>query len=70
MMGYGTMGFGWLFWIAIIAVIIWLVAYAAKEKGPRISGREGGAIEILKERLARGEIGQEEYEEKRKILSH
>jgi putative membrane protein len=70
MMGYGTMGWGWILSIVIIAAIVWLVAYAAKKKGPDLSNGEGMAIEILKERFARGEIGREEYDEKRKMLSH
>jgi putative membrane protein len=70
MMGYGTMGLGWLFWILIIAAIAWLVTYVARRKGPGTSDHEGEAVKILKQRFARGEIGQEEFQEKRKILSH
>jgi putative membrane protein len=69
MMGYGLMGFGWILGIVLIAGIVWFIVYAAKTKTSGGPGRKGEAIEILKERFARGEIGQEEYEEKRKILS-
>ena len=70
MMGYGLMGFGWLFGIVIIAGAVWFIAYAAKTKRSGEPGRKGEAMEILKERFARGEIGQEEYEKRRGILSH
>jgi putative membrane protein len=34
----------------------------------RMHSRRGGAIEILEERFARGEINQSEYEERRRLL--
>jgi len=50
----------------IIFVVVWLVRGVSGE-----SRNQGGknALEILDERLARGEIGREEYEMKRKSLS-
>lgn len=69
MMGYGLMGFGWLFGIIIIAGAVWFIAYAARTKRSDEPGRKDDAMGILKERFARGEIGEEEYKEKQKILS-
>ena len=58
MMGYGSFGFLWqILWLVIIAAVIYAL----------MSGRGGNerskssAMEILKERLARGEIDYEEY---------
>ncbi len=68
--GWGGMWLGMLFFWGIgIAVIIALVKYA---RGPGDSGerrREKSALDILKERYARGEIGREEFEEKKRDLT-
>jgi len=69
MMGYGIMGWGWLYWIIICAVIVGLLAYVMTNRSVE-GGRKNRSMEILKERFARGEIEQEEYEEKRHVLSH
>lgn len=73
----GTMGWGWgtlgilhmvLWWVLIvlgIAVLAkWL--FGAGAQGRCASG--GSALEILKERYARGEIGKEEFEQKKRDL--
>ncbi len=77
MMGPGMMGgFGgmWLmpiFWILIIGLIIWaivvLVGGSTGSRGPD-SSKADSALEVLKSRYARGEIGKEEYDEKKKDL--
>jgi len=60
MMGYG-LGFGFLWpilWLVIIATVIYaLMSGNRREKGDG----ESTAMEILKERLARGEIDYDEY---------
>jgi putative membrane protein len=65
MMGWGWFGgFGMLlFWIVIIVLIVLLV------RRPVHTHPRPDPLDILKERFARGEIGKEEYEERRKILS-
>ena len=76
--GYGGYG-GWghplfwigllvmaLFWIAVIVAIVFAVRYFIHQG--RQSGRADSSLEILKKRYAKGEIGKEEYEEKRKDL--
>ena len=65
--GYG-MGFGLLFmllfWVAVIAGIVYLVRYLGR--GKACSGNR--ALDILRERYARGEIGRDEYEQKKRDL--
>ncbi|MFV2041365.1 MAG: SHOCT domain-containing protein [Candidatus Hydrothermarchaeales archaeon] len=71
---FGVFGLGWmlmggvfmiLFWVAVILLIIWLYR--------QITGAQGvvqadSALEILKQRYARGEIGKEEFEKMKKDL--
>lgn len=47
--------------IGIIAIIVWIVQWT--------SGPSRTALDILNERLARGEIDQAEYEAKRKLIT-
>lgn len=61
--GWGWMVLGWLFWLSIIALVVWSVA--------RFSGgtpRRPDPDEVLAERFARGELSTEEFEEQRAAL--
>jgi putative membrane protein len=62
------LGFGMmlLFWAALIVGAVFLVRWLA-EQGRTGPGRSD-ASEILKQRLARGEIDIEDYEARRKVL--
>ena len=69
--GWGNM-MGWfgggimmiLFWAAVIYFIVWLV------RNNKTSGAEDKkALDILKERYAKGEIDKNEFEEKKKDLT-
>lgn len=67
------MGLGWLlmilFWGLVIVTIIALVRWVvANNSGGSGSARES-ALDILRERYARGEIKREEYEQKKRDLS-
>lgn len=64
--GYGG-GMMWIFWILIIIALVWLVAIATR-RGGVFTGSEKSALEILKERYARGEIDRDEFEQKQKDL--
>jgi putative membrane protein len=78
-MGPGMMGgLGWFgaiimiaFWILVILGLIllikWLVIQTRSES-PTSSNPPSSALEILKERYARGEIDKKEFEEKKKDL--
>ncbi|GBC58974.1 hypothetical protein PSNTI_44740 [Stutzerimonas stutzeri] len=74
--GWG-MGFGFLFmilfWALVVAGIVALVRWllpAREAPGPGVGQlpREKTPLEIVQERLARGEIDREEYEQKRRDL--
>ena len=54
-------------WVAIIIFIVWIVKEInGKNKN---SKSNGNALDILKERYAKGEINKQEFEEKEKDLS-
>jgi putative membrane protein len=66
-----------LFWALVITLIVlgirWLVRvdHGSRLGGPGASGwtRPDDPLEILRQRYARGEIDDEEYERRRKLLS-
>jgi putative membrane protein len=68
--GWGMPLVGGLFWLAILAGIVLLITSAARHQGPsRPAGAEEPPLDILKRRLAKGEITREEYESLKKELS-
>ncbi|MFZ5946137.1 MAG: SHOCT domain-containing protein [Bacillota bacterium] len=72
MMGYG-MGFSMLLWWAIIIGGIVLAVYGLGslfkgQSGKNESFYNNQPLDILKERFAKGELSEEEYEQKKKIL--
>ena len=62
MMGYGGMFFGFLFWIIIIVLAYFLIKSLIEHNKTR-SGEGKSALDIAKERYAKGEITKEEFEE-------
>ncbi len=69
MWSWGMGGWGWL-WIALIVIaIVLLVLLLTRRSGPTDTSVGGdGALRILEERFARGEIDREEFEERRRTL--
>ena len=67
MMGFGLLVM-LLFWGLFLALIVGGVTFLLQRKGDSGSARDTTALRILDERLARGEIGREEYEEIRAAL--
>lgn len=58
-------GMHWIWWILFLIIIVLIVS------PNRITGsrkKEETPMDILKKRLAKGEIDKEEYEEKKRIL--
>jgi len=66
MFGGGLMMLLW--WLVPIALVVALAVYLVKPPGGR-STTEKNALDILKERYARGEIGKDEFEQKKRDLS-
>jgi len=70
-MGFGMIGMG-LFWIVLIVAVVALLRGqwgGGWGGGPPAERPPRSALDILKERYARGEIGREEFEEKKRDLS-
>jgi putative membrane protein len=63
-MGFG-MGWAWIVGIVIIGVIVWIVIKVANLNTPTGPPVNKSALDILKERYARGEISKKEFEEKK-----
>ena len=59
-----------LFWVFVVALIVWLVLTLARSQGQpgSTSTSTQRALRILQERLARGEIDVEEYRLRRAAL--
>ncbi len=59
-----------VFWLLVIAGIIFLARYLVRrqENGDHHHHYEKTALDILHERYAKGEIGKEEYEDKKKDI--
>jgi putative membrane protein len=55
-----------VFWGGLIALIVWGITKLSKRNG---STRERSALDVAKERYAKGEISKEEFEQMKKDLS-
>jgi putative membrane protein len=68
--GFGWFSFGWLwmilFWGIIIGLIVWAITRFSKRDG---SESRNNALDIAKERYAKGEISKEEFDQLKKDLS-
>ena len=77
-MMWGDYGWGWgmgfgmismvLFWVLIILGIVILVKWIASGSSGASQPPAKTALDILKERYARGEIDKQEFEEKKRDL--
>lgn len=72
MMGWNSWGMGisWIFMIVFWGFIIWLIVILVQRLSDQGKSKkdENSALDILKERYAKGEINKNEFEEKKKDL--
>lgn len=68
MMGFGVAVVLWLLFAVLLVAGIVVVVRALIERGGGSPGSAPSVLQILEERLARGEIDQEEFEERRRAL--
>jgi putative membrane protein len=69
-MGGGGMWFGWIIWLVIIGVIVWLVMNQSgrNRNQNQVNPHQESHLDILKKRYARGEINKEQFEQMKKDL--
>ena len=65
--GWWGMGFGWIVPLFIIAMVVWMVT--SRYRGGSGAPSRNSALEILKERYAKGELSREEFESMRKEIA-
>jgi putative membrane protein len=72
-------GWGWMagglmmliFWGGLVALVVFLVRGSDARSSRREEKRSGAdALGILAERFARGEISEEEFEQRKRVLDH
>jgi putative membrane protein len=56
------MGFGWFIGIVVLILVIWAITKGFNAKNNSTPTERKSALEILKERYARGDINKEEFE--------
>lgn len=69
--GHGIFGGGfmWLFWLVIFALIIFVIKGIYSDNTEKLnSSNNKSAIDLLKSRLASGEIDESEYQHLRKEI--
>lgn len=58
-----------VFWGGIIALVVWLVVRATRRGSAGSTGENHTALNIARQRYAKGEITKEQFEEMKKDLS-
>jgi putative membrane protein len=60
-----------IFWVLIIIGLVFLIKWLMQstKKAPESTHSSSRALDILKERYAKGEINKEEFEEKKRDLT-
>jgi putative membrane protein len=61
------MGLGWIIGLLVLVAIIWMISQTLN-KNNNSAPPEKSALDILKERYARGEIDKEEFDDRKQDL--
>jgi putative membrane protein len=66
---YGSGAWGWL-WMTVIMLVLWggLIAVAVWAIRSGLGSRRNDAVDVLRRRLAAGEISQDDFEKTKRIL--
>lgn len=73
-MGFGFFGWAWaifmaIFWVLVIAGVILVIRWLMGQSRPHgTAAQRRTALDILDERYAKGEISDEEYERRKRLL--
>ena len=68
MHGFG-MGWGWIIGLTVIVAIIWILFKMNNQNIDQKVNDNKTALDILKQRYAKGEINKKEFEEKKSTLN-
>lgn len=63
---YSVLGMHYFWWLVWVIVLFWIFVLPYNFPGQKL--KKDSALDILKKRLASGEITNDEYIEKKKIL--
>ena len=67
--GWGMgIGWSWIVGLVILVVVLWIMFRMLNTNNRTDQTGQKSALDILKERYARGEISKEEYDEKRRDI--
>ena len=66
--GIFGMGFGWMIWLIIIVVIVWVVFQFKGDSRGHYYKTSESPLDILKKRYAEGELTKEEFERLKKDI--
>lgn len=72
MMSWWMSGWTW-FWgllvvVVLVALLVWVLVRLSSRQAPTSDRTQLDALQILEERFARGEIDQDEFENRRAVL--
>lgn len=62
---WGMHALWWVFWLVVVVALLYWVRDGGRE---RSGGTRESPHEVLRRRLAQGEIGAEEYEQRKALL--
>lgn len=66
--GHGwSMGWGWIVGLVVLVAIVWIIVKTVGQTKTG-QGSQKSALDMLKERYAKGEIDKQEFDERKKDL--